>query len=170
MLHQNWINWACTVHRTLYDELSITREEMQKKSPEELADVGFVCKKIYEQLDDIRKEVENLQGLAEKLACLKAATNGQTKIQGELATATPDVSMSANLPHPKKNPEAYSSLCAFLGISEQAVKYDLIRIHWPGFKDFFSARMAQGLPVPPGIEIDKTHTHFKLKYRGRTHA
>jgi hypothetical protein len=167
MLNKNWIKWATDLHGVLYSELSATRGEMKTKSPEELADVGFICKKIYEQLDDIRKETEKLQGLAENLACLKAVNQGKTRIAGELATASPDVTMSANLPHPQRNPEAYMALCDYLGIPEQCVKYDLFRIHWPGFKEFFTRLMSEGKPVPPGIEMEKTHAHYKLKYRER---
>ncbi len=47
MLNKNWIKWATDLHGVLYSELSATREEMKTKSPEELADVGFICKKIY---------------------------------------------------------------------------------------------------------------------------
>jgi hypothetical protein len=170
MLNTTWITWAGNAHDQLYAQLSKTREEMKPLSPEELTDIGFICKKMYEQIDDLRKEVQNLQDLAEKLACLKAISEEKVKIQGQLATGTPDVSMSANLPHPQKNPEAYLALCDYLGFPEVAVQNDLFRIHWPGFKEFFTKLMGEGKPVPPGIELDKTHAHYKLKYRGRTNV
>lgn len=167
MLNANWIKWATNVHDTMYAELSSTREEMKPLSPEELTDIGFICKKAYEQLDDLRKEIEKLQNTAEMLACLKAVTEEKVKLQGKLATGTPDVSMSANLPHPKKNPEAYQALCDYFNIPPQLIQWDLFRFHWPSFKEFFTRIMSEGKPVPPGIELDKTHAHYKLKYRER---
>jgi len=165
MINKTWIKWATQIHDVLYGEISETREQMKIQSPEELTDVGFICKKIYEQLDDLRKETEKLQDLAEKLACLKAINEQKVKLQGKLATGTPDLSMSANLPHPVRAPEAYQALCDYFAIPEALVKWDLFRFHWPGFKEFFSRQMAEGKPVPPGIELDKTHAHYKLKYR-----
>ena len=165
MLNTNWIKWASEVHNTLYTEIADTREEMKTKSPEELTDIGFICKKMYEQIDDIRKEVDRLKEFAEKLACLKAVTEEKMTLRGNLATGTPDVSMSANLPHPRKNPEAYQALCDYFGIPDGMVQNDLFRFHWPSFKEFFTKLMSEGKPVPPGIELDKTHAHYKLKYR-----
>jgi hypothetical protein len=168
MLNSSWIKWSENLHNTLYAELSKTEQEMKVKSPEELTDIGWICKKMYEQLDDIRKEVDKLQSLAEKIACLKAATVGATKIVGQLATGTVDVSMSANTPHPTRNPEDFAKLCDYLGIPDEVVQNDLIhQFHWPSFKEYFSKCMSQGKPAPPGIDLEKTHTHYKLKYRGR---
>lgn len=167
MINETWIKWSENVHNTLYEQLSKTREEMKTKPPEELADIGFVCKKIYEQLDSIRKETQRLQELAEKLACLKAVQEEKVKIHGRLATGTPDVSMSANLPHPRKNPEEYLALCDYLGIPKQMIDWDLFRFHWPGFKKFFTHQMQNGKPVPPGVKLGKTYSHYKLKYRAK---
>ena len=167
MLNSNWMKWANDVHDTAYSEIAETREQMKLSSPEELTDIGFICKKMYEQVDDLRKEIQRLQDLAERLACLKGEVEGKPRFAGTLATGTPSVSMSANIPHPKKNPEQYTQLCDYLGVPEQMVQWDLFRIHWPGFKEFFTAQMAAGKPVPPGVDVDKTHAHYKLRYRGR---
>jgi len=168
MLNANWIKWAEDIHNTLYGELSETKDRMAPKTSEELTDIGFICKELYGQIDDLRKRIKEVQELAEKLACLKGATERLNSFHGTLATGTPCVEMSANLPHPKKSPEEYLALCAYLGIPDQMIQNDLFRLHWPGFREFFTKEMAAGKPLPPGINLEKVYSHHKLRYRKKT--
>lgn len=152
-------------HRTAYMEISKTRDEVKDLSIEDLADTGFICNHIASLLDDLRKEFTKLGEFAERMACLKGIETLNMKIQGKLCTAEPELKMSANLPSRSKEPEKYEELCKYLNIPLELLDADLIRIHWPGFTEFFTRLQAEGKPTPPGIDVGKTHAHYFLKYR-----
>jgi CHASE3 domain sensor protein len=166
-MNPQWLEWVKKVHEMHYQKLSETREEATKLSSEELTDIGYLLKKQSEYLDDLRKETDKLRALVEKIACLRSVAEEKDKFRGRIATGTPQVQKSANIPHPKKDPDNFLKLCAFLGIPEEAVMNDLIRVHWPGMKEFITKRLEEGKPIPPGLSTEDLHTHYSLRYRKR---
>jgi len=166
-MDKNWIKWAEDVHNTAYEQLSETRETMVTKSPEELGDIGWVLKKMYENVDSLRKEIDKLKGSVERLACLKAISEDKVKLHGKLANTKPDCKVSARLPHPEKKPEEWKALCDFFGVPSEIGELDLMRFHWPGLSAFITERSAHGKPNPPGITPDTITTHYYLTYRGK---
>jgi hypothetical protein len=167
-MHENWIEWSAKMHQVVFEALADAREEVSGMSPEELADLGWVLKKMYANLDDIRKEIDKLKAFAERVACAKATAGEKDKIHGRLAVGTPDVEIYASLPHPDKDPENWKKLCDYFGIPDEVIKHDLLHsFHWPSMTEFITKQQKEAKPLPPGINPDKTGARFYLKYRGR---
>jgi len=167
-MNSEWIKYAEQVQQSIFTVLAEVNETCKTKSPEELTDIGWILKKMYENLDDTRKEVDKLKRFVETLACVKATQEDKSKIQGTLATGTPDVKVAAAIPHPKNQPEAFYALCNFFNLPEEAIQNDIVRIHYPGLETWLTKRLEQAKPLPPGIDTGKTYTTLYLKYRGRS--
>jgi hypothetical protein len=52
-----------------------------------------------------------------------------------------------------------------LGIPEHMAAGDVVRPHWPGLKEYLTKLAQQGLPLPPGIDPQKTYSEYTLEVR-----
>jgi hypothetical protein len=135
---------------------------------QELADGALACREVYRLADDTRKEVDKLRKLCERMACLLWVKDSDGEpIRTRFCTATPDVKIIASIPKRTTRPDDYARLMTHLGIPVEMWDRDIevVRPHWPGFVDYISKLTAQGLPMPPGIDPDRTYPEYHLRTR-----
>ena len=149
-----------------YEEIAQLRDRLPNLKVEEVADAAMVLKRIADFADDLRKESIRVMQHAERLACAVWANNLQTEpIRGEYVTATPDIKYSASLPKQSQDPKAYSELMDFMGVGHELVDTGLLTLHWPKFTEWLSVQIAEGKPLPPGVDPEKLYPVYKLKKR-----
>lgn len=179
-MHQRVADLYLTVQRTYMEtHEAITRirtASLTESSKEELADTAFALSRAFQYARDLKTELEKLQELCEKLCCLKCSVeeNAET-IRTPYVTATPTMKPIATLPKRKEDPEGYKKLMIWLGVPEHMIVMDdeerePLRPHWPAVMDKLADAMEKGLPLPPGIDINKTWPKYGLtKREGKKH-
>jgi hypothetical protein len=105
------------------------------------------------------------------MACLVWVTKESDEpIRTEYVTASPDVKQMVSLPRRRSNPEGYATLMRYLGIAQELWDVDeeshaAVSFHWPGMIDYVSTLLAQGKPLPPGVDPTSTYPVYKLGLR-----
>lgn len=172
MMLTRWAQARELYTQTYEDILSLREKIVQVKdgpSNEDLTNLVYITKKTSELCDDLRKELNELDGLAGKIVCakwMKANANDVSAaqpIRATVATGTPDLGQIAAIPKPKSDPEGYSKLLTFLGVPDDKHESGMIRVHWPSFQKHCNELASQGKPLPPGIDPSKTYPDYKLK-------
>ncbi len=157
-------------HADLYLPLKRLRERMQRTNDmHELVDTVLVLREMYKYADDLRKEIQRTRDVCERITCVIWAKGTDAEpIRTAYVTASPDIKYMASIPKRKTDPEKYAALMNFLGIPDQLWRTtgpEVVRAHWPGFVDYVSARMEAGLPLPDGLDVEKTYPVYKLTLR-----
>lgn len=134
------------------------------------ADLALLMREVGDMLDDLRKEAGANRELLDKVMCLIWTTEAEDSllgksIRGEIATATPDVRMAVNPPHPKRDRAKYELFANWAGLSAEFAESGLMRPHWPTLREMLSERMAQGKPLPPGIDASDTYAVYSTTLR-----
>lgn len=158
-------------YEQLYTFVIQVREEVEQLSLEEAVDVGFLLREIAACADDLKKEVNHVKELLERVICIKWIANSLNDvskagpIHGELATGSPDVKQAAVLPRQKDDPEGYDAFIKRIGVMGAARKFALVRPHWPTVIEYLSRLAEQGKPLPPGINVDKAYPVYRVTFR-----
>lgn len=143
--------------------------EKGEMSLEETTDAVFAVKKSAEMLHQLVKTMNGVKETGDKLICLRWMTsnlNGKP-IRTEHTTASPTVTPMPVLPTGRKQPEDYAAFCKHFGISEDLIKNDAFRPHWPGMKQQIQDDAENGRPLPPGCDPSKTYQVFNVVYRSK---
>jgi len=146
-----------------------TRLRDGRVAPGDLVDLAYVYRSIAAIADDTRKECTALMELAERMACMRWVTEhtndpeAAKAIHGELAVGVPDLKMMASLPKPSTKPAEYKALMMWLGVP--ADMHMLVRPHWPALTDLLTQLAAEGKPLPPGVDANKTYPVYRLLLR-----
>jgi hypothetical protein len=138
----------------------------------ELADAAYALREAEGLLDDARKKLKELKSLADKMACLVAATTLEGEcIRTEYCTAVPMQRSLVRLPTWRKDPEQYRELMTFLGVPAELQgggedrQHAAVEMHWPGMMELMHRRMAEGKPLPPGVDPGRTTAEYSLTIR-----
>lgn len=139
----------------------------------DLVDMAFLMRKAMELAEDLRKELRGTKEFLERFICLRWLVDAKGVndadvdmcIRGKLATGTPRVRTTASLPLETKDPKAYYAFMKRIGVFGQAIRRGLVRPHWPSVTDYLSDLMAQGKPLPPGIDRDRTYSTYQVVMR-----
>jgi hypothetical protein len=164
MLHDVY-GRAKDTHFKLYQEIGNARKMASRLSLTEMVDLFFIFDQSARRIEDLRKEIDAFGRSMIQLICARwvqdSLNNGNSAepIRGQLATGSPDVGQSVNLP--KSDSPEFLELCEFFGIP--ADKANLIRFHWPTMTEWVSQLLADGKNVPSCLKNQKTHTEYKCK-------
>jgi hypothetical protein len=177
------IKTAQEMHRAVRESHGRVHEAIKRLEAEakactdiqELADISYATDKAWKMVDDTRKEMNKLHELVEKITgamwAMTAAIHDGEPIRTAYCTATPSAKPVASIPTRKNDPEGYTKLMSALGVPPELANFasedgrELIELHWPTFMKMLEARLAAGLPLPPGIDPDKTYTKYGLAIR-----
>lgn len=161
-------------YKQLYAFAIQIREEVEQLSLEDAVDLGFLLREIAACADDLKKEVNHVKELLERVICMKWIANSLNDlskagpIHGELAIGIPDVKQAATLPRQKDDPEGYDAFIKRIGVMGAARKFGLVRPHWPTVIEYLSRLAEQGKPLPPGISTTKTYPVYRVTFRRQT--
>lgn len=146
---------------------------IMQSSPTEkdAADIGYLSNELEKLTDESHKNANALNEIMAKvigLMVVRRTTQDPTlkpKLQGELATATPDSKIIPLLP--STHSDEYRDICSALGITGVAVKEGIASLHFRKLADYLSELTAQGKPTPKlktGVKF--TCRYYKLKTTG----
>jgi hypothetical protein len=157
------------MHAEIYRELSQLKEQSLKCGDmQELADRAYALRDMHKYVDDLRKELDQTKSVCERIACLLWAKDSEgDPIRTDHCTASPKIKYMASLPSRTRDPEAYANLMGHLGIPDGLLPEDVVRPHWPGFVNYMTRLAEEGLPLPEGIDVDKTYPVYSLTIRGK---
>lgn len=162
-----------TMHARTFKLLLECRTPPEDAENADLVDMAFLMRKAALLAEDLRKELRGAKEFLERLICLRWLADAEglndihvdMSIRGKLATGTPRIKTTASLPLQEKDPEAYRTFMKRIGVFGQAIKRGLVRPHWPSLTDYFSDLIAQGKPLPPGIDPKKTYSTYQVVMR-----
>lgn len=149
----------------LYSELRSNRH-----SGGVLADLGYIINRAERVLNDTRVELSAKRALIDKLISVEVIRaqasdpDADHRIVGQLASARPDVKVSAKPPDPG-TPE-YEELVKFFGLGDsEAIKSGLVAFSFSRLSDYLTQCAADGRNPPPGL--GKTFEQVKVLYSPR---
>lgn len=138
----------------------------------DMTDVAFASREISELCKEIVKLANQKQRFAERMACLIAiAEANPNAYQTDYVTASPDIKTIVSIPKKSTHPEGFGKLMQYLGVPDELYSgegdKEVVRPHWPGLVDRIARDLAEGKPMPPGTDPNKTYAEYKLKMRER---
>jgi hypothetical protein len=146
--------------------IEVKEKAEQLNSMEEFADLAYALEMSGKMIDDLEKENRLLNELMQRKACMLWVTRSLdgSNIKTEYTNAKPVMKEIATLPRRHKDPQAYNELMKFLGVPAELLEGDKppVGMDWKGMVDMLSDRKAKGLPLPPGIDPDKTYPLYEL--------
>jgi hypothetical protein len=72
----------------------------------------------------------------------------------------------AKYPAKRRNdPDKFDKLMTSLGIPQDIIDSESVRLNWEGFSNWFTKRQSDGLPLPDGITVDDVYTEYELATR-----
>ena len=164
-------------HQAIYDVAIGIRDLAVKGeiSNEDSVDIAFLLRSIAEYFDDLRRETDKIRIIIEKITCMRWMQSSLNEdpskvtqtIQGELASGTPHLKTGAAIPNRNKDPEAHIEFMRQIGVSGEALRRNMVRVHWPLVIDYFTDLTERGLPLPKGIDTSRTYTLYSLRLRER---
>lgn len=154
------------VYLTCYSQLATIRDETKEGtySMEELVNLVYISREISKLTNDLRKETDGIVHILEQVACVVHLTRSEGKpIRASLATGSPSMKLSVNIPHRERNPEDFEALMNYFGIDLNSITDRAVRPHWPAICEMVSVLAEEGKPLPPGINPDKTYPTYTLR-------
>lgn len=135
--------------------------------PKELVDWALALNHSSKFLDDMRKTCNGLEELAEKIACVIYVQAGNKEpIRTPYATGTPDVQTCVSLPNKNTHPDLWRSLMLHLGVPAELVNdanEPVVDMRFKSVVTFLSRQLAEGKPLPPGVDPNKTFPQFRIR-------
>ena len=158
-------------HHALQEAILNTRDAMHAVSFQEASDIGYFWKWIADMMDHCRKEADKLSKQAQAVAVdrwmqMPEQLRGDKIVMDEY-TGVPDVEMSASIPSRTADPDNYDAFMKWLGLPQHLLDAGLMRVHWPTLAKKITELMAEGKPLPDGIDPTKTTPVKVMKYRAR---
>jgi hypothetical protein len=153
-------------------------EAKTNRKLEDFVDIAYAMREIAAFADELRKQAARVQDISEKVACLIWVEDSEkdlgsgvdTVIRTDYATGTPQIQFMGRIPDKKKNPEEFRKLMEFFEVP--ALLYEgegssAVKFHWPGLIDTISNLLAEGKPVPPGIDGENLFPVYSMHIRKR---
>lgn len=141
----------------------------------ELVDWAYAINQSSKFLDEMRKNINGIEDLAERIACLIYMQTGCAEpIRTPHVTGTPNIKMIATLPKRRKpdgaqNPE-WIKLMTHLGVPKHLVEIEdqhAVDFHFPGLMAYLTRLQMEGRPLPPGVDTSRTYPEYTVKLTPR---
>lgn len=177
MKSEDLIEMAEFLHETVTDlkakitcfmaDVNATFKRVRPTGPDAV-DLGYLLKRVAEDLDEMRKEVDARKRLCDLLICETCATDmmnggvGSTIVRGKIATGDPDIKSRPKLPAP--GTDAYAALLRWCGVDNPLViKSGAVSFSWSRTSNLVADMMAQGMEAPGGLL--ETYPEAQVTYR-----
>lgn len=158
-------------HAQVYNRVKeLTEQTKALADLEEQADNCYALHQTLKLIEDMRGQLRDLKDMAERLTgVLWSKLSDGDPIRTTYVTATPRLRVVASIPSRKSSPEKYNALMNALGVPTHLSNKDteVVRVHWPGLCDHLTSLQEQGLPLPEGLDGDKTWTQYSMLYRAK---
>ena len=156
--------------KDLHHQLYMETEELKPKTRDMIlrdkVDSIYAMRKMEDLLDDLRKEVKKCRRHMETIACFEFLSEEIDKFSTEHCSARIEIKQYAKFPHKRReDPDNYDVLLADMGVPQELIDSEALRIHYDGFKNFFSKRQEEGQPLLKGIDPQAIYTDYNILTR-----
>lgn len=139
------------------------------------ADAAYALREVHDLCDDVKRRCHRLNAAAQRLgASLQLADGSPEAIRTDHCTATPKMRTIVSMPKRSTHPKEFGALMSHMGVPRQLWEArdgdenkEAVRPHWPGMIDLIADLLAEGKPMPPGIDPNKTYAEYTLVIRGK---
>jgi hypothetical protein len=159
-------------HKRLIEELeALGRQALEPQTLEDLADLRFVTWHLERLGADIKKKLASLDRVVVQVLVLRWANsslNGDP-IRTDYATFSPSLTAVPNLPSHKNDPEKYNECLRAMGVPDEVIDTEAVKIHWPALQNYVEQLASEGKPLPScfGSEFTQAYacrvSHKKLE-------
>lgn len=153
-----------------YMEMSNSRlKDLRWENLETLTDELYATREMEKVVKEMVSRLRKRRDFLEKAICLiwqKDSPDGEP-IRTDYCTATPKPTVTPKLPTYKNDPDAYIRLMQYFGVSYDAAKAEVLRPHWPAFVEFFADILAEGKPIPEGIDPSVMYPVFNVTVKSK---
>lgn len=159
---------AKQVHHLLYEDLSDVEKTFNSPTTNttEKADIVHALKQTSAVLDDLRKQIDKAVKRYALFTCIDLQLHEVDTIRTQHCTAKIAVKQYAKYPAKRRNdPDKFDKLMTSLGVPQDIIDSESVRLNWEGFSNWFTKRQADGLPLPDGITVDDVYTEYDLATR-----
>lgn len=139
-------------------------------SKEELADLGFLCRRLELMFDELRKEAKARHEIAGMMVAkivisesMSDDPNASLTVKGKIGTCEPSVKQAPEIP--RRGTKEYVELCAHFGLNEEAIGNAILEPHYVRMCDYVTKQISEGKGPPPGVRLRSTT--FSASYRKR---
>jgi hypothetical protein len=135
-------------------------------------DAAYALRELERMSDECRKVAKLLGDVEQKTTCVLASAMGSAEsIRTDHCTATPQAKTIASVPRQSSDPDGYCRLMQYLKVPEELwgseEEHSVLQPHWPGLMEKLNRDLERGLPLPDGIDPNKTYTEHKLRIQGK---
>lgn len=137
----------------------------------ELCDIGFLCREVISQCEEIRKDIGAVKTLIDKVVCIKIMNESLQNprsvtdtVQGELSSGMLHFKKTALIP--AKDTEQYKQMMKFFGVSEEGIKIGIAKIGWQEISKYVTELTEQGKPIPDFVP--KVYDEYTITYRRKS--
>lgn len=163
-----------TAYETIYSQLAqLARALVKETDPAHLADAAYAMREAEKMLKRLRIQADAVGITAQRVACIVLTKQDEEKVQTEYVVAHTDLTLHANVPSARKEPEKFRAMMEYLEVPPDLWDYDdperdrVVSVSWPGFVQLLTERASEGKPLPPGIDVSDTKPIYRLKLRKR---
>ena len=129
-------------------------------------DTVYGLQKTSEMLTDIRKQIDKLEKRLGLHTCMVMEFEQVHRLKTDHCSAGMKIEQFINLPHKReKDPEKFDRLMGQLGVPSDISEHEVVRFHWPAYKEWFSKRQADGEPLPIGVDPDDVYAEYSVQTR-----
>lgn len=142
------------------------RAKSGEYTKEQLCDLGFLCRELVLQFEEIRKDIGATKVLVDKLMCIKTMSEMLTKqsgddmVRGELSSGKPIYKKTVTMP--RKDTAEYQEMCEYFGIDAKGVEMGVAKLSWKQVSKYVTELTEMGRQIPsfiPKVHDDYTVTH-----------
>jgi len=157
---------AKRLHHQLYQQFQEIEAQFNLSNLAEKVDTVYGLQKTSQMLTDIRKQIDKLERKLGLQACVVMEFEQVHRLKTEHCSAGMKIEQFVNLPHKReKDPEKFDELMAQLGVPAEIAQQEVVRFHWPAYKEWLSARQANGDPLPAGVDPDDVYAEYSVQTR-----
>ena len=162
---------ALTLYREMHEfyvkMLPFLEEFERVGTPEDMVDILYALRKSKDMADEIKRKMNALSTVVEKLILIAMATKEEVSFAGVYAKASVKTSMSTEVPSPKSG-EVYEDFMKYLGVTDQSViDFGLLRIHFPSWGNYYTAMLEAGIDLPESLSNLKQYDTSNVQLRKR---
>ena len=148
------------------------RDEIEKTADvKELVDWAYALNQSNKFIDEIRKNLNGLEELAEKICCVVYIQTGNSEpVRTPHCTGSPGVTLKASLPKRRGQHDEWVKLMVHLGVPKHLIDVEdqqALDFHWPGLMAYLTRLQMEGKPLPPGVDVNKTYPEYHVTLKGR---
>jgi hypothetical protein len=141
----------------------------QGKTPiPEMVDFAFACREYERYANDMKKEASKLQQLIAKVVTMLWVIDASSeRIETDYCTCEPQMRVHASVPSFSKDFKRYQTVLSNIGVPQEIIAAGVLDTNWERLGDFLTEKTKNGLPLPEGIDPERTYTVYRLSMRVR---